>query len=161
MRGERVARKMGRRSEQGKAIGEAVIGGNSSLMRKENLEKIWKVLRHQQVEMVGSFLSGWKGFVFFFLKNALLITVHQIISLWKFPVLLDSYFKFVLGRNFLAAGSWHFWQAVIIHVFLPRGKEREILPIWELQVGWRGGAEPGACSQPSAWKPHTMAILSP
>lgn len=59
---------------------------------------------------------------FFSAENALLITVHQIIFLWKFPILPDSYFKFVLGRNCHTAGIWHFWQALIIHVFYLEAK---------------------------------------
>lgn len=99
------------------------IRGNCSWMRKEHLEKDWKVLRHQWVEMVGSFLSERKRCHFFFpVENAVLITVYQIITLWEFSILPDSYFKFVLERNCHAAGSWHFCQALIIHVFYLEAK---------------------------------------
>lgn len=98
------------------------IRGNCSWMRKEHLEKNWKVLRHQWVEMVGSFLSERKKCHFFPVENAILITVYQIIILWEFSILPDSYFKFVLQRNCHAAGSWHFCQALIIHVFYLEAK---------------------------------------
>lgn len=98
------------------------IRGNGLWMRKEHLEKNWKVLRHQWVEMVGSFLSGRKRCHFFPVENAVLITVYQRIILWEFSILPDSYFKFVLERNCHAAGSWHFCQALIIHVFYLEAK---------------------------------------
>lgn len=110
--------------------------------------------------------NGWQFPVrmermsFFAAENALLITVHQIIFLWKFPILPDSYFKFVLGRNCHAAGSWHFWQALIIHIFYLEAKS--VRSFQSGSYSWvDGGAEPGAHSQPSACKPHTMAIFSP
>lgn len=95
---------------------------NSSWIRKEHLQKNWKVLRHQQVEMVGGFLSDWKGCHSFLWENALSITVHQIIFLQNFPILPDSYFRFVLETSCHKVGSWHFWQALIIHVFYLEAK---------------------------------------
>lgn len=71
--------------------------------------------------LAGSCQRG-KDVIFFSAENAVLITVYQIIFLWKFSILPDSYFKFVLERNCHTAGSWHFCQALIIHVFYLEAK---------------------------------------
>lgn len=126
---ERIERIMGKWSKKGEAHRRGCERGckRKSEANAHGWQKsIWKTTER----FWGS--SEWKWLavscqrgidvIFFPVENAVLITVYQIVILWEFSILPDSYFKFVLERNCHAAGNWHFCQALIIHVFYLEAK---------------------------------------